>query len=304
MVAYCKEETLFADLYNGILTITLNRPEKLNAYTQTMLQDMIAVFDRADADNAVRIIVVTGAGRAFCAGADLSESAGTFDYRLGGQHTSDQSPTTADGTVDFSNPAAQDGGGQLAMRIFHLNKPIIAAINGPAFGVGATMTLAMDIRVMSSAASFGFPFARLGVVPEAASSWFLPRIVGISKALEWCIGAKTINSSDAERAGLVRDVCKPETLLHDVQELAASLIVDTAPVSVALARRMLWTMLGADHPIEASRLDSQAMWSRGASADAAEGIGAHFDKRQPEFPNTVSDDMPQLPPWLDQKDYS
>jgi enoyl-CoA hydratase/carnithine racemase len=275
-------EQILTSLDDGVLTITLNRPERLNAWTQTMGTELIAAFDAADADDAVRAIVITGAGRGFCAGADLGSGGATFDHRARGA----------------TEEVPRDGGGRFTLRVFECCKPVIAAINGPAVGVGATMTLAMDIRLAADSARFGFVFARRGIVPEAASSWFLPRIVGISQALEWVYSARVFDAQEALAAGLVRSLHPAGDLLGSAQALARELTESTAPVSVALARRMMWTMLGADHPMQAHRMDSRAMLARGTSADAAEGVTSFLEKRPAAFPDKISDGLPDvLPQW-------
>jgi enoyl-CoA hydratase/carnithine racemase len=282
-------ETLFIDTDAGVATITLNRPDKMNAFTGQMMLDLIAAFDHTDADDAVRAVIVTGAGRAFCAGADLSAGAATFDYdkRL------EREPERA--TNDEER--LRDGGGRVTLRIFESLKPVIAAVNGAAVGVGATMQLPMDIRIASSDAKFGFVFARRGIVPEAASSWFLPRVVGVSTALEWCYSGRVFSAAEAKERGLVRSLHPPEELLPAAQAIAREIANNTAPVSVALTRQMLWRMLGADHPMEAHKIDSRAVYARGQSADAREGVMSFLEKRTPSYPCTVSKDMPDFYPW-------
>jgi enoyl-CoA hydratase/carnithine racemase len=272
------------EVTDGVLTITLDRPERLNAFTPTMARELIEAFDRADADDDVRVVVVTGAGRGFCAGADLGAGGETFDSR---------SRQDGDGIP-------RDGGGQVALRIFDSVKPVIAAINGPAVGVGITMTLPMDIRLAAEGARMGFVFTRRGIVPEACSSWFLPRIVGISRAMEWVASGRVFDAQEALAAGLVRSVHPADELLPTAQALADEIIENTAPVSVALSRRLLWTMLGADHPMEAHRADSRAMFSRGQSADVREGVTSFLEKRPPQFSDRVSDGLPDLFPGREQ----
>lgn len=276
-------ETLRYAVEDGIATITLHRPEKLNAFTATMMQELIAAFDATDADDAVRCVIVTGSGRAFCAGADLSSGGETFDYakRLG----------TSVETVH------RDGGGRVALRIFRSLKPVIAAVNGPAVGIGMTMQLPMDIRLASSDAKFGFVFGRRGITPEAASSWFLSRVVGISSALEWCYTGRVFTADEALARGLVRSVHAPGDLLPAARALAREIADNTAPVSAAISRQMIWRMAGASHPMEAHKLDSRAIQSRGRSADAAEGVSAFLEKRPAAFPNRVSADMPDFFDW-------
>jgi enoyl-CoA hydratase/carnithine racemase len=263
-----------------VLTITLDRPDRLNAFTPTMQAELIEAFDRSDADDDVRAVIVTGAGRGFCAGADLQAGGATFDYRARG----------------VEDDVPRDGGGQLVLRIFDSLKPVIAALNGPAVGVGATMTLPMDVRLASADARIGFVFTRRGIVPEACSSWFLPRIVGISQAMEWAATGRVFDADEALRGGLVRSVHQGDELLDAARSLAREIADNAAPVSVALARRMMWTMLGGAHPMEAHRADSRAMVARGRSADAREGIAAFLEKRPAQFPDRVSDGLPEIFP--------
>ena len=293
---------ILADVKDQILTITLNRPEKLNAFTGTMMNEMIDAFGKASGDDGVRAIVVTGAGRAFCAGADLSGGASTFDAtvrtdRVGG-------PIGKEENIDWSDERVRDGGGRLTLAIFECLKPVIAAVNGPAVGVGATMQLAMDIRIASEQARFGFVFSRRGIVPEACSSWFLPKIVGISQALEWCFTGRVFDAQEALRGGLVRSVVKPDELLPRAYELAAEIRDNTAPVSVALIRQMLWRLSATDDPMEAHKVDSRGIFSRGASADVKEGVVAFLEKRAAKFPQKVSADMPPYFPWWEERKYS
>jgi enoyl-CoA hydratase/carnithine racemase len=292
-------ETILYDVADQILTITLNRPEKLNAYTATMQAELIAAFDLADADDNVRAIIVTGAGRGFCAGADLSSGADTFD------RDARRGPVKrlANGDVDYSDPMVRDGGGQVTLRIFKCLKPVIAAVNGPAVGIGATMQLAMDIRIASEAARFGFVFSQRGIVPEAASSWFLPRLVGISQALEWCYSGRVFPAAEALAGRLVSQVVAPDDLLPTARALARTFIDKTAPVSVALIRQMMWRMLGADDPMEAHKIDSRGIYARGRSEDVKEGVVAFLEKRPAEFKNKVSADMPSYFPWWDERGY-
>jgi enoyl-CoA hydratase/carnithine racemase len=260
-----------------VLTITLDRPDRLNAFTPTMGHELIQAFEHADADDDVRAVIVTGEGRGFCAGADLGGGDSTFDWR--DRQTGEEIP--------------RDLGGRVALRIFESTKPVIAAINGPAVGVGITMTLPMDIRLVSDVAKIGFVFARRGIVPEAASSWFLPRIVGISQAMEWVATGRVFSPDEALAAGLVRSMHAPVDLLLAARALAGE-ISESAPVSVALARRMLWTMLGAAHPMEAHRADSRAMFARGQSDDAREGVTSFLEKRDAEFTDKVSAGLPEV----------
>jgi enoyl-CoA hydratase/carnithine racemase len=280
-------EQIAYEVEDRLLTITLDRPDQLNAFTATMMRELLDAFDRADADDEVRAIVVTGRGRAFCAGADLSGGATTFDV-------ADPTARTRDG-----RPPPRDAGGIVALRIFDSTKPVIAAINGPAVGVGITMTLPMDVRLASERARIGFVFTRRGVVPEACSSWFLPRVVGISTALEWVVSGRVFPAKEAAAAGLVRQVVPDEDLLPAARSLAAGISESTSAVSVALARRMLWRMLGADHPMEAHKVDSRAMAEMGRSGDAHEGVAAFLEKRPARFRMTVSADQPEVfPAWV------
>jgi enoyl-CoA hydratase/carnithine racemase len=276
-------ETLRYEVDEGVCTVTLNRPDKLNAVTSTSIEELIVAFDHADRDDAVRAVIVTGAGRAFCAGADLS----------GGGTTFAREKTTA--------TEHRDGGGRVTLRLFDLKKPVIAAINGPAVGFGITMTLAMDIRIASSAARMGFVFARRGVVPEACSTWFLPRIVGIAQAAEWVYTGRVFDAEEALRARLVSRVVEPEALLPTARALAREIADNTSAVSVALSRQLLWKLLGADHPMEAHRLDSQGMFWTGRAADASEGVNAFMEKRPARFTLKPSADMPPFYPWWESR---
>jgi enoyl-CoA hydratase/carnithine racemase len=282
-------ETLLYAVEDGIATITLNRPDKLNAFTARMMAELIAVFDLTDADDAVRVVIVTGAGRAFCAGADLSAGGATFD------RNSPQAVEREEGKV---GDVYRDGGGRVVLRIYESLKPIIAAVNGAAVGIGATMQLPMDIRLASTDARFGFVFARRGITPEACSSWFLPRLVGMQTALEWCFTGRVFGAQEALDRGLVRSLHAPQDLLPAARALAREIADNTAPVSVALSRQLLWRMAGADHPMEAHKVDSRAIQSRGAAADAREGVSAFLEKRQPTYPDKVSTDLPDIwPEW-------
>ena len=286
------------DLTDNILTITLDRRAAMNAFNRAVMEAMIAAFDRADADDAVRAVIVTGAGeRAFCAGADLSGGAQTFDYAEGSGWTADN-PIRPDGSIDYDHPGVRDGGGLLTLRIFACRKPVIGAINGAAAGIGATMTLPMDFRLAADTARFGFVFARRGIVPEAASSWFLPRLVGISTALDWCYSGRLVAAEEARAAGLVRSVHPPADLLPAARALAHDLTAQSAPVSIALTRQMMWRMMGAAHPMAAHRLDSRAVWARGSSGDAREGVQAFLEKRAATFPDRVGDQWATFAPWL------
>jgi enoyl-CoA hydratase/carnithine racemase len=286
-------ETLRYTVRDGIATLALNRPEKLNAFTSRMMLDLIAAFDATDADDAVRAVIVTGTGRAFCAGADLGTAGGaTFDYAARAEEVRDEARV---------GDVYRDGGGRVTLRIFDSLKPVIAAINGPAVGIGATMLLPMDVRIASTGARIGFVFGRRGITPEAASSWFLPRLVGISTALEWCYSGRIFEAAEAKERGLVRSLHEPDDLLDAAHALALDLTAHAAPVSIALTRQMMWKMLGADHPMEAHIVDSRSIQTRGASADSREGVGAFLEKRPAVFPNRVSTDMPDFFPWWEER---
>lgn len=279
-------ETIRYDVADGIATITLHRPEKMNAFNFQMADELIAAFEATDADDNVRAVIVTGAGKAFCAGADLSSGGATFDFekRYG----------TAAGTVK------RDNGGRVTTRIFRSLKPVIGAINGAAVGIGVTMQLPMDIRIASTDARFGLVFARRGITPEAASSWFLSRVVGISTALEWCFSGRLFPAQEALERGLVRSLHAPDELLPAARALAREIADNAAPVSVAMARQMIWRMAGAAHPMDAHRLDSRALQSRGKSDDAKEGIASFLEKRPASFPDRVSTQMPDFFDWSDE----
>ncbi len=281
------------DVTDGIATITLNRPEKMNAFTGTMMTELIEAFDAVDADDDVRAVIVTGQGeRAFCAGADLTPEGG-------GQVFADR------GEVDtLADERVRDGGGRLTLRIYECKKPVIGAINGAAVGVGVTMQLPMDIRLASEAARFGFVFARRGIVPEAASSWFLPRLVGMQQALEWCYTGRIFDAAEALRGGLVRSVHPGGELLAEARKLAREIADNTAPVSIALTRQMLWRNAAMPHPMEAHKIDSRAIYRRSRSGDAHEGITSFLEKRAPHYPDKVSTDMPDFFPWWEDAVYS
>ncbi len=284
-------EQIAYDVDGPILTITLDRPEKLNAFTPKMFHELLHAFDRADADDDVRAVIVTGRGRAFCAGADLSMGADTFD-------------DASQGTGAPRDVAAhRDEGGRLTLRIFGCTKPVIAAINGPAVGIGVTMTLAMDIRLAADTAKMGFVFARRGIVPEAASSWFLPRIVGISQALEWCYSGRVFPADEALAGRLVRSLHPADEVLGAARALALEIAENTSALSVALTRQMMWRMLGAEHPMAAHKVDSRAINAMGRTADAREGVVSFLEKRPPAFPGRVSEDLPEFFPWWDEPAY-
>lgn len=282
---------------DGIATITLHRPDKLNAFTVEMMNEMIDAFDKVDADDAVRAVIVTGEGRGFCAGADLSDGPSAFI-------AAEDTPVRPDGSLDYSRQSARDGGGLVTLRIFRCLKPVIACINGPAVGIGATMTLPMDIRLASEDARIGFVFARRGIVPEAASSFFLPRIVGISQALQWCYSGRVFSAREAKEGGLVSQVLPPDELLPAAIAIAREIADNTAPVSVALIRQMMWRGLGMTDPMDAHKVDSRGILSRGQSADVAEGVASFFEKRPAVFPDRVSTDMPDYFPWWEEPAYS
>lgn len=282
-------ETLLYAVEDGVAVVTLNRPEKLNAFNTQMMRDLIAVFDVTDADDAVRAVIVTGAGRAFCAGADLSGGAQTFDYEKQGG---------AALAARTQNGLQRDGGGLVTLRIFESLKPVIAAVNGPCVGIGATMQLAMDIRMASTTARYGFVFARRGLNPEAASSWFLPHLVGIQTALEWCYTGRIFPAQEGLDRGLLRSLHEPDDLLPAAHALAREIADNSAPVSIAITRQLIWRMAGAAHPMEAHRADSRGIQARGRSADAREGVSSFLEKRPPVFSDTVLSDLPDIwPDW-------
>lgn len=277
---------------DGIATITLNRPDKMNAYTRTMGEEIMAAMDDIDTDDAVRAVIFTGSGeRAFCAGADLTPEGGGQVFSSG------------DTVETLSDPRVRDGGGLLTLRLFESKKPLISACNGVAVGVGATMQLAMDIRLASATARYGFVFARRGIVPEAASSWFLPRIVGIQQALEWCYTGRIFDAEEAKAGGLVRSIHAPEDLLHAAQALAREIADNTSAISVAMTRAMMWRLASADHPMEAHKIDSRAIYRLSRGADAKEGIASFLEKRRAMYPGKVSADMPDFYPWWDDRSY-
>lgn len=279
-------QTLLTELDKGILTVTFNRPERLNALNTTMAQELLAVLDEVDANDDVRVLLVTGAGRGFCAGADLGGGSGTFDR-----------------STEEVAEEHRDGGGLIALRVYECKKPVIAAINGPAVGVGITMTLPMDVRIASEEAKFGFVFARRGIVPEACSSWFLPKVVGISRAMEWVATGRVFGAQEALEGGLVSRVVAAEELLPTARTLGAEITDHTSAVSVALARQMMWRMLGADHPMEAHKIDSRAIYAMGQSVDGHEGVQSFLEKRPARFAMKVSKDMPVFFPWWKERPF-
>jgi len=272
-----------------IATITLDRPDRMNAFTHTMCAEMLAAFDLVDADDDVRVVIVTGRGRAFCAGADLGGGGATFD-------------AVTQAGREFTK-APRDGGGLVTLRIFECTKPVIAAMNGSAVGIGVTMTLPMDIRVLADSAKVGFVFAARGIVPEAASSWFLPRVVGINQALEWCLTSRVFRAQEALDGGLVRSIHPADEVLGVARGLAAEIVANAAPVSAALTRQMMWRMLGADHPMEAHKIDSRGIFDLGRSADVREGVTSFLEKRPPEWTMVPSRDLPDWFPWWEERPY-
>ena len=289
-------ECILYDVKDKVLTITLNRPDRLNAYTGQMQSNLIEAFDKAGKDDDIRAIIVTGAGRGFCAGADLGAGGNTFNREVR------NNKGETEGIKD--DPEwMRDGGGRTTLAIFDCPKPIIAAFNGPAVGVGVTMTLPMDIRIASEEAKFGFVFARRGLVPEAASSWFLPRVVGINKALEWTFSGRVFSPEEAKEGGLIRSIHPADKLLEEANKIALEIVENTSAVSVAMTRQMLWKLLGADHPMEAHKVDSRAIYELGQGGDAKEGVESFLEKRPPEFPSKVSEDMPEFYPWWEERKF-
>ena len=277
-------QDILYEVSEGIATITLNRPDKLNAFTGRMMYEIIFALDLTDADDDVKVVIFTGAGRAYCAGADLSSGGETF--AKGGSD------------VQTKQGVPRDGGGLVSLRIFNSKKPVIGVINGPAVGVGVTMTLPMDFRLASDTAKFGFVFAKRGIVPEACSSYFLPRLVGISQATEWVYTGRVFGADEALSGGLVRSVHSGDDLMKTAREIAREIADNTAPVSVAMSRRMLWQMLGASHPMEAHRADSRGIMERGRSADSKEGVVSFLEKRPAVYPDKVSEGLPDIfPQW-------
>ena len=289
-------ECILYDVKDKVLTITLNRPDRLNAYTGQMQSNLIEAFDKAGKDDGIRAIIVTGAGRGFCAGADLGAGGNTFNREVR------NNKGETEGIKD--DPEwMRDGGGRTTLAIFDCPKPIIAAFNGPAVGVGVTMTLPMDIRIASEEAKFGFVFARRGLVPEAASSWFLPRVVGINKALEWTFSGRVFSPEEAKEGGLIRSIHPADKLLEEANKIAQEIVENTSAVSVAMTRQMLWKLLGADHPMEAHKFDYMAIYELGQGGDAKEGVESFLEKRSPEFPSKVSEDMPEFYPWWEERKF-
>jgi len=285
-----KFETILYEIEKNILTITLNRPDRLNAFNGQMMDDLIEAVKLAGEDDEVRVVIVTGSGRGFCAGADLSSGANTFNRDV---RNNKGESTFRDEGIEW----IRDGGGRTTLAFYECSKPMIAAINGPAVGVGITMTLPMDIRLASDQAKIGFVFARRGLVPEAASSWFLPRIVGISKALEWTYSGKVFDAEEALSGGLIRSIHPGNSVYAEAVKIAEEIIQNTSPVSIAMTRHMLWKMLGADHPMEAHKIDSRAIYELGRGKDVKEGVDSFLEKREAKFQSKVSKDMPPFYPW-------
>ncbi|HEX3809353.1 MAG TPA: crotonase/enoyl-CoA hydratase family protein [Rhizomicrobium sp.] len=301
-MTYGPYKEILAEVKDNILTLTLHRPEKLNAFTGTMMNEMIEVFGKASADDDVRVIILTGSGRAFCAGADLSQGAATFDYNKRTDRPDRQAGSGE--AIDWSDERIRDGGGRVTLAMFECLKPIICAVNGPAVGVGVTMQLAADIRIASDQAKFGFVFSKRGIVPEACSSWFLPRIVGISQALEWSYTGRIFDAEEALRGRLISGIYKHDQLMPHAHKLAAEIRDNAAPVSTALIRQMMWRLSALDHPMEAHKVDSRGIYSRGSSADVKEGVMSFLEKRPAKFPQAVSTDMPPFFPWWEDRKYS
>ncbi|MAG99712.1 MAG: crotonase/enoyl-CoA hydratase family protein [Halopseudomonas aestusnigri] len=282
-------ETLDYQVEDGVLTLTLNRPDRMNAFNGLMRRELIAAFDAADADDAVRVVIMTGAGRAFCAGADLEKGGDTFN-----RHKRQDQPEGDD---------LRDGGGTVSLRIYECIKPVIVAFNGAAVGVGVTMSLPADIRMASTNAKFGFVFARRGITMEACSSWFLPRLVGPMQAAEWVYTGRVFSAEEALKGGLLRSVHEPDELLPAARELAREIADNTSAMSAALNRQLLWRMMAADHPMEAHIIDSRAIAFMGESEDAKEGVSSFLEKRSPEFKLRPSSDKPEFFPWWEERKF-
>jgi enoyl-CoA hydratase/carnithine racemase len=295
-------ETLRYEIEDQVLLLTMNRPERLNAFNSEMQREFLEALDHADTDDEIRVVIVTGEGRGFCAGADLSKGAETFDYDNQAEEAKADRASN-EGRQEGSNAWLRDGGGLLSLRIYEFNKPIIAAINGPAVGVGVTMTLPMDIRIASTQARIGFVFSRRGIVPEACSSYFLPRVVGVSKALEWAYSGKVFDADEALSGGLIRSVHEPEDLLPTARAIASEIAENTSAISVTMIRHMMWRMLGADHPMEAHKVDSRGIFHLGRGADAREGVVSFLEKRPADFTMKTSEDLPEFFPWWDERHF-
>ena len=281
-------ETVRTEVRDNSLVIYLSREERMNAFTLSMQQEIVKVLDDAEQNDDIKAIIFTGDGKAYCAGADLSSGGDTFDNRKGRKRT---------------NNVVRDSGGLLTLRLFKSKKPLIAAVNGAAVGIGATMLLPMDIRICSDRARFGFVFARRGIVPEAASSWFLPRLIGIDKALELCYTGKVISAEEAKEINLVSEILPQEKLIERALEIAKEFTAESSQISIALTRQMMWRMLGADDPMEAHKVDSRAIFELGQSGEAVEGVTSFLEKRSPSFPGKVSKDMPSFFPWWNEKEF-
>ena len=281
-------ETVRTEVRENSLIIYLSREERMNAFTLTMQQEIVKVLDDAEEDDDIKAIIFTGDGKAYCAGADLSSGGDTFDNRKGRERTND---------------VVRDSGGLLTLRLFKCKKPLIAAVNGAAVGIGATMLLPMDTRICSNQARFGFVFAKRGIVPEAASSWFLPRLIGINKALELCYTGKVISAEEAKEIRLVSEILNQDKLIERALEIAKEFTAESSQISIALTRQMMWRMLGADDPMEAHKIDSRAVFELGQSGEAIEGVNSFLEKRPPSFPGKVSKDMPSFFPWWDEKEF-
>ena len=281
-------ETVRTEVRENSLIIYLSREERMNAFTLTMQQEIVKVLDDAEENDDIKAIIFTGDGKAYCAGADLSSGGDTFDNRKGREKTND---------------VVRDSGGLLTLRLFKCKKPLIAAVNGAAVGIGATMLLPMDTRICSDQARFGFVFAKRGIVPEAASSWFLPRLIGINKALELCYTGKVISAEEAKEIRLVSEILNQDKLIDRALEIAKEFTAESSQISIALTRQMMWRMLGADDPMEAHKIDSRAVFELGQSREAIEGVNSFLEKRPPSFPGKVSKDMPSFFPWWDEKEF-
>jgi enoyl-CoA hydratase/carnithine racemase len=281
-------ETVRTEVRENSLIIYLSREERMNAFTLTMQQEIVKVLDDAEEDDDIKAIIFTGDGKAYCAGADLSSGGDTFDNRKGRERTND---------------VVRDSGGLLTLRLFKCKKPLIAAVNGAAVGIGATMLLPMDTRICSDQARFGFVFAKRGIVPEAASSWFLPRLIGINKALELCYTGKVISAEEAKEIRLISEILNQDKLIDRALEIAKEFTAESSQISIALTRQMMWRMLGADDPMEAHKIDSRAVFELGQSGEAMEGVNSFLEKRPPSFPGKVSKDMPSFFPWWDEKEF-
>ncbi|GGZ11125.1 crotonase/enoyl-CoA hydratase family protein [Novosphingobium colocasiae] len=295
-------EHILYEVVDGVATLTLNRPDVFNAMGAAMLDEILTALDLVDADDGVGAVIITGAGKGFCGGADLSRGKAAFDKEGDGKQTPSV-PVLADGSIDYSTEAARDGGGRLALRIFASLKPVIGAINGAGVGIGASMLLPMDIRICSDKGRLGFVYARRGIVFECCSSWFLPRVVGIAKALELSLSGRILSAAELKEVGLVSEVTSAEDLLPRAREIALEIVRNTAPVSVALMRQMAWRSLGMAHPMEAHRIESRGIRTRAASPDAKEGVTSFVEKRAPQFPCRVSTDMPDYFPWWEDPAY-